>query len=446
MDTRSVKALEITGDARITFKNGVWSVPSQTNGSVRYTVNPSLNNPSCTCDDFQLRGKPCKHIEALRLLLDHQIKGEPTPVPPPRPKRPTYKQQWPEYNEAQTHEKDHFQALLFDLCSVIPESPPSKKGGRPPLPLRDHIFAAVFKVWSTLSARRFLSDLREAHRRKYIGRMVSFNVALRCLERSDATEILRDLIVRSSLPLRAFETTFAPDSTGFGTSKFEKWYDEKYGVTRTQCQWVKAHACAGVKTGVITAVVIGGKNAGDSPQFPELMNTTAQHFNIKEVTADKAYLSYDNLDLVKDLGGVPYIPFKSNSTEGGTPLWDRMFHYFQMRRDEFLAHYHQRSNVESVFSAIKRKFGDSVRSKTEPATVNEVLCKILCNNISCVIHAWYEMGIDPTDFGMPKQEPAATLTGKQVDRQADPEDEPSADEPTDLPSILPFQGACNETS
>ena len=56
--TRAVKALEVTGDSRITFKNGVWSVPSQTRPSVRYEVNPSQTSPSCTCKDFELRGKP----------------------------------------------------------------------------------------------------------------------------------------------------------------------------------------------------------------------------------------------------------------------------------------------------------------------------------------------------------------------------------------------------
>jgi transposase len=406
MEAREVKAVEVTGDPRILFKNGVWSVPSQANGSVRYKVNPSLTAPSCDCDDFALRAQPCKHIMAVRLLLDRQIKGDPTPVAPARPPRQTYKQQWPEYNAAQTHEKDHFQALLHDLCAAIPESPPkpTKKGGRPPLPLGDHIFAAVFKVWSTLSARRFLSDLREAHRRGYIGRMVSFNVALRCLENPEVTPILKELIVRSALPLRAIETVFAPDSTGFGTSKFETWYDQKYATTRRQCQWVKAHVIAGVKTGICTAVVIADRHAGDSPQLPELVNTTAENFTIKEVPADKGYLSADNFALVDALGAMAYIPFKVNSTLGNTPLWDRMFHYFNLHREEFLTHYHARSNIESVFSAIKRKFGDSVRSKTGPATVNEVLAKILCHNIACVIHAWYEMGIDPTDFGMPKPE------------------------------------------
>jgi predicted nucleic acid-binding Zn finger protein len=81
-----------------------------------------------------------------------------------------------------------------------------------------------------------------------------------------------------------------------------------------------------------------------------------------------------------------------------------MYLYYQLHREEFMAVYHHRSNAESTFSAIKRKFGDSVRSKTEPATVNEVLAKIVCHNIACVIHAWYEMGIDPANFGMPKTE------------------------------------------
>ena len=73
-----------------------------------------------------------------------------------------------------------------------------------------------------------------------------------------------------------------------------------------------------------------------------------------------------------------------------------MFHYYQFRRDEFLMHYHKRSNVESTFSMIKAKFGDHVRSKTDVAMVNEVLCKVLCHNICCLIQSMYELNIEPT--------------------------------------------------
>ena len=47
-----------------------------------------------------------------------------------------------------------------------------------------------------------------------------------------------------------------------------------------------------------------------------------------------------------------------------------------MQKD-YMKCYHVRSNVESTFSAIKRKFGDSVMSKTDVAMVNVVMCKIL---------------------------------------------------------------------
>ena len=77
--------------------------------------------------------------------------------------------------------------------------------------------------------------------------------------------------------------------------------------------------------------------------------------------------------------------------------WKKMFHYFQFRRDEFLAHYHKRSNVESTFSMIKAKFGDHLRSKADVAMVNEVLCKIICHNICCLIQEAHELGIT-TEF------------------------------------------------
>jgi hypothetical protein len=50
---------------------------------------------------------------------------------------------------------------------------------------------------------------------------------------------------------------------------------------------------------------------------------------------------------------------------------------------------------------IKAKFRDHVRSKTDVAMTNEVLCKILCYNICCVIQAMYELGIEPTFWQEP---------------------------------------------
>ena len=61
-----------------------------------------------------------------------------------------------------------------------------------------------------------------------------------------------------------------------------------------------------------------------------------------------------------------------------------MFHYFQLNRDEFLEHYHKRSNVETTFFMIKAKFNDVLKSKTRAAQINEMLLKILCHNVVVV--------------------------------------------------------------
>ncbi len=131
----------------------------------------------------------------------------------------------------------------------------------------------------------------------------------------------------------------------------------------------------GVKTNVVTAVEIGDKDASDTKLFPALMDATAEQFTVREVSADKGYGSLDNYKAAQKHDAVPYIAFKSTHTGAGGGLWAKMYHFYQYQRDEFLSHYHKRSNVESTFSMMKAKFGDAVRSKTETAMVNETLCK-----------------------------------------------------------------------
>jgi transposase len=116
---------------------------------------------------------------------------------------------------------------------------------------------------------------------------------------------------------------------------------------------------------------------------------------MKEVCADKGYSGRSAHDAIERVGAVPFIAFKSNSTGKVGGLFKKMFHYFNFKREEFLNHYHQRSNVESTVMMIKSKFGDAVRSKTEVAAKNEVLCKVLCHNLCCLISAMYELGITP---------------------------------------------------
>ena len=96
-------------------------------------------------------------------------------------------------------------------------------------------------------------------------------------------------------------------------------------------------------------------------------------------------------------------------TGAGGGLWAKMFHYYNFNREDFLGHYHKRSNAESTFSMVKAKFGDAVRSKTDVAMANEVLCKILCHNICCLIQSHYELGIEATFWGQGQPAPEAAV-------------------------------------
>jgi transposase len=316
--------------------------------------------------------------------------------------RKTYSQEWSAYNQAQTNEKSKFQELLFELCRNIEE--PMQHMGRPRVPLADRLFACCFKVYSMMSGRRFTSDLQEAKRRGYLSQMPHYNSIFRYLEGEDLTAILKHLIAESSLPLKAIESDFAVDSSGFATAKTVSWMHQKYSKPHfvDKADWVKVHLMCGVRTNIVTSVEITDRHAGDSPQFPTLVDATAKNFRLGTVVADKAYLSATNLRVVSDKAGVAYIPFKSNSNaEHYTkdPLWKTMYHQFMANRSIFMLHYHKRSNVETTFSMIKAKFGERLKSKTTVAQTNEVLCKVLCHNLCCVIQSMYELGIEP-NFGL----------------------------------------------
>jgi hypothetical protein len=44
---------------------------------------------------------------------------------------------------------------------------------------------------------------------------------------------------------------------------------------------------------------------------------------------------------------------------------------------------------------LEERRGDSVRSKSDGSARNEVPCKVLCQNIACLMLAMYELGIEP---------------------------------------------------
>jgi len=191
---REIKALQIAAKSKLTRKGNVWFVPSQ-GGHGEYEVVPDPQAPHCTCPDFEFRQARCKHVIAVEYVLMRETTSDGQTVVTETVKvtRKTYSQHWPSYNRAQTHEKSEMQALLYELCKNLPEPVERRGKGRPSLALPDIIFSSVMKIYSTISGRRFDTDLRDAKARGYLMRLPHYNSVFRYLE----SEALTPYFVRT---------------------------------------------------------------------------------------------------------------------------------------------------------------------------------------------------------------------------------------------------------
>jgi transposase len=396
-EAREQRGLVIAATKKLNQKGDLWLVPSAT-GTGTYVVDPTVyGTATCTCPDFELRQEPCKHVFAVEYTIRRERM---TPNGETVRETITYRQEWSAYNAAQTNEKVRVAQLLRDLCSAVEN--PVQRRGRPRLPFADSIFCATMKVYGGMSARRTTSDLRDFEARGLIDKAPHYNSVLNTLENPDLTPFLKALVAESAAPLASLETDFAADSSGFTTNTYARWFDAKYGREMSWHRWLKAHVIIGTRTNVVTGVEVTESNVHDSPVLPALLESSAKRFSMKRVSADKGYLSESNVQAIVNRGAEPFIAPKANTafnrpndaSRKKIPAWDKMLHYYLYRRDDFLRHYHRRSNVETAFHMIKSKFGSRIRSKTEVAQVNEVLCKVLCHNLCVLVQSIYELGIE----------------------------------------------------
>jgi len=153
-----------------------------------------------------------------------------------------------------------------------------------------------------------------------------------------------------------------------------------------------------IQSGIITAAIVTDAHDHDSPRLPRLLEMASQHFKIREVLADSAYASAANFEAILAKGAKPYINFKRNAKGVKPGAFRETFLYYKNHRADWEEHYRRRRVVEAVWSAVKRMFGEHLRSKGDVAAKNELLLKLLCHNLCCLIRCSHEFGIEP-EFG-----------------------------------------------
>ena len=318
-------------------------VPSQTKKGVVYRVRFGPEDTSCSCPDFECFDEKlwCKHILAIEALLKEQGK-----LPERKPRRPAiekFPRDWRPYNEAKANEPQKFRELLRDLARCVPNHEPGRKGGRPRVPVRDMVYAAGLKLYMGQSGRKLGYYLQQAHDAEHIHQIPKASTILNFLGAPETADILRTLIALSGKPLKGIETSFPIDSTNFRIPRIEKWYDEEVDDAVERKSTVKAHICSGLLTNIITWVKVTHEDVPDSPQFPELLAKTAERFRVLETMADASYASNENYTVADKIGATAYLQFRKGSTGWRGGYFQKMYHFYQLRRDEFKKRYNLRS-------------------------------------------------------------------------------------------------------
>ncbi len=315
-----------------------------------------------------------------------------------------YKRNWSLYNIAQTSEKLLALRILNDAVNHLNIPYDYKGNGRPPIGIDDMIKCCVVKVFNGFSSRRSIPDLEMCKALGYIREVPHFNSLNNYMRSEEITGYLHKLYEILAMPFRGVENNFAIDATGFGT--FKRNWAEKKGWFQAapkpikRKMFKKLHIVCGVRTNIITSAEVKCGIDHESPLFPNLMRETAKRFDVKHIYADAGYLSKENCEVAEEIGAVPFIKPKKNMVMKAVieykkkrTAWREMMIFFHDRQKTFEMYYHRRSNVESSFSMIKRKFLPYVRSKDTTAQFNEMLCKVVCHNLGVLVNAIFELDL-----------------------------------------------------
>ncbi len=334
---------------------------------------------------------------------------------PPRKKK-NHDRNWNLYNAYQTEEQVTFLRILNDVVDSLNIRERYRGTGRKPHPMRDMIKCCCIKVYNDFSTRRSNMDILLAHYMGIIGTRPSWNSVIDYFNNPEMPRHLTKAYKKIAALFVDIETCFAIDATGFSTNSQKIWrqsvYQKKDKVSgkvdyrfdnRLVKDFKKLHIISGYITNVITEARITKGSTHDVRCYDNLMKECAKVFNMKEVAADKAYLSRKSCQTTADLGIDPYIMPKDNVTglSKGYPAWNKMIYFWKKNEPKFREHYHKRSNVESTFGSLKGKFSGFLRNKNEIAQENELLCKVMCHNISMLVRALFELKLDYPDFRNP---------------------------------------------
>ncbi|MER5175069.1 MAG: IS5 family transposase, partial [Candidatus Nitrosocosmicus sp.] len=180
----------------------------------------------------------------------------------------------------------------------------------------------------------------------------------------------------------------AIDSTGIKVTNRGQWMREKWNVKKKR--YLKIHIATNVKTKEILSMKVTDEHVHDSKVLPELVENIIKSNNITativKILTDGAYEGNDIFRYLADNGILPCIKLRKNARiKLKTNHILRNLSVISQRNDlqkwkDSIVIYGKRWIVETVFSSIKRTFGEHVYSVKFENMVKEMMLKTALYN------------------------------------------------------------------
>jgi len=185
----------------------------------------------------------------------------------------------------------------------------------------------------------------------------------------------------------------AIDSTGIKVTNRGQWMSDRWGGgvrDKRKRGYLKIHIAVNIRTREILALEVTDEKAHDGTMVKKLVKhaLNAHHHHkekVQSVLADGAYDSNENFRFLKGKRIKPVIKVKRNSVVSPKNSKTRNDEVMQQAKD-FLKwkrkrKYGHRWMAETVFSSIKRMFGEHVSSTRFQNMIKEMMLKVSLYNL-----------------------------------------------------------------
>jgi len=247
-----------------------------------------------------------------------------------------------------------------------------------------HILLLVLKTYLKRTYREtveIMGELQKIRKRIKLRRIPHFTTLQKFLQRFRPA-LLEKLIY--SMIDNSDCSRVAVDSTGFSSGYASRYYIDRIEGKSEVRNFMKASMAVDLKRQLVLSLKIRKAPANDSRDFIPLL----KKIHPLLVIADKGYDAEKNLRYLRSRNIQAVIPVKTgHASPSRTKLRKRMKKWFERNpvADEI---YHERSKVESVFSSLKRKFGDALHSRSTLLRKKEVKLRFFVYNVyrQCVFY------------------------------------------------------------